>query len=59
MHLTSDGLERIEQEAVKKRSADTLLLIQLLQEVRELKEILDLNRKEVKPHDPARNPGKR
>ena len=47
MHLTPDGLERIEQEAVKKRSADTLLLIQLLREVRELKELLKKQPSEI------------
>lgn len=40
MNITDEGLDEIEQYANKKRKADVLLLVQVLKEVREVKEML-------------------
>lgn len=40
MYLSDEGLNAIEKAADKKRSPDTLLLVQILREVRELSAVL-------------------
>lgn len=40
MLLSQEGLDAIERAAEKRRSADTLLLVQMLREVRELSALL-------------------
>ena len=40
MKITDEGLNAIEQYADKKKKADVLLLVQIMKEVREIKEVL-------------------
>ncbi len=51
MLITDEGLNAIEQAAEKKRSADTLLLVQVLKEVRQVAALL-------KQQNDARNCGR-
>lgn len=41
MYLTDEGLKQIEHCANKKHDASTMLLVQVLQELRELKKLLN------------------